>query len=72
MGFPLIHNVPRLSSYGYYYEGNDFDGAAVKMEQAVGAHNAVQYKAHAEQLAQQFSINNPANIEGWRTLVTVK
>ena len=72
MGFPLIHNVPRLSSYGYYYEGNDFDAAAAKMEQVVAAHNPTQYKAHAEQLAHQFSIHNPANVEGWRRLVTVK
>ena len=69
MGFPLIHNVPRLSSYGYYYEGNDFDGAAAKMEQAVTRHNPAIYQAHAEQLTEQFSIYNPANIEGWRALV---
>jgi len=72
MGFPLIHNVPRLSSYGYYYEGNDFDAAAVKIEQAATAHNPAQYKAHAEQLTYQFSIHNPTNMEGWRRLVTVK
>jgi hypothetical protein len=69
MGFPLIHNVPRLSSFGYYYEGNDFDGAAAKMEQVVRSHNPAAYKAHAEQLTAQFSISNPANIEGWRRLV---
>lgn len=72
MGFPLIHNVPRLSSYGYYYEGNDFDAAAAKMEQAATTHNPAQYKVHAEQLTYQFSIHNPANIEGWRQLVMVK
>ena len=72
MGFPLIHNVPRLSSFGYYYEGNDFDGAAAKMEQVVRSHNPAAYKAHAEQLTAQFSITNPANIEGWRQLVSGK
>jgi hypothetical protein len=72
MGFPLIHNVPRLSSYGYYYEGNDFDAAAAKIKQAATAHNPTQYKAHAEQLTYQFSIHNPANIAGWRRLVTEK
>jgi len=69
MGFPLIHNVPRLSSYGYYYEGNDFDRAAAKMEQVVAAHNPAVYKTQAEQLEWQFSIHNPANINGWRQLV---
>jgi capsular polysaccharide biosynthesis protein len=70
MGFPLIHNVPRLSSYGYYYEGNDFDGAAARIEQIAANHNPAMYQAHAEQLAWQFSIHNPANREGWRQLVT--
>ena len=70
MGFPLIHNVPRFSSYGYYYEGNDFDAAAAKIEQIVASHNPAQYRSHAEQLTSQFSIYNPENIRGWRALVS--
>jgi hypothetical protein len=72
MGFPLIHNVPRFSSYGYYYEGNNFDAAAEKIEQIVASHNPAQYRTHAEQLTSQFSIHNPENIRGWRQLVTSK
>jgi hypothetical protein len=70
MGFPLIHNVPRFSAYGYYYEGNNFDAAAAKIEQVVAAHNPAQYKLHAEQLAAQFSIYNPENVKGWWNLVS--
>jgi hypothetical protein len=69
MGFPLIHNVPRLATYGYYYPGNDFDAAAKQIERVVSSHNDAVYKTQAEQLEWQFSIHNPVNIAGWRTLV---
>lgn len=72
LGFPLVHNVPRFASYGYYYKANDFEGASNQIETIVKSHNAETYKAHAEQLTWQFSIHNPANLEGWKALVEKK
>ena len=71
LGFPLIHNVPRFSSYGYYYPENDFDTAAAQIERVVTAHeaNKESYTAHAKQIAWELGIYNPKNLEGWRTLV---
>jgi hypothetical protein len=70
MGFPLIHNVPRFKEYGYYYDENNFDAAALQIEKVVASHEANKeiYRAHAKQLIWQFSIYNPVNIEGWRKI----
>ena len=74
LGYPLIHNVTRLKDYGYYYDANDFDGAAAMIETIVDTHekNKESYKAHAKQLTWQFSIYNPANIEEWRKIAFEK
>lgn len=74
MGFPVVHNIKRFKDYGYYYDGNDFDGAADQMDKIVRYHaeNKVAYAAQIKQLTWQFSINNPVNIEGWRDLLFTK
>jgi hypothetical protein len=74
LGFPLVHNVERLKGFGYYYEGNDFDGACAQIEQVVRSHegNKEIYKAQGKQLAWNFSIYNPANSEEWRKLAFEK
>ena len=74
MGFPVVHNVARFKSYGYYYEGNDFDAAAAQIEVIVAHHekNREAYKAHAKQLTWAFSPYNPENAEAWRSLVLEK
>ena len=74
MGYPVVHNVPRFKEYGYYYEENDFDGAADHIERIVEHHdkNVEAYKAHAKQLAWRFSPYNPENAEAWRRLVLEK
>jgi hypothetical protein len=71
LGYPCVHNVETLKAYGYYYEGNSFDGAAAQIEKIVEHHekNAAAYKAHAKQLAWSFSPFNPANMEGWKRLL---
>lgn len=70
LGFPLIHNVPRFKEYAYYYDGNDFDAAESHIEHVVQNHDRHKevYRAHAKQLAWQFSIYNPENIAAWRRL----
>lgn len=72
MGFPVVHNVPQFKQYGYYYDGNDFLGAATQIEQIVANHerNKEAYAAHAKQLAWRFSIYNPENANAWKKLVT--
>ena len=74
MGYPVVHNVPRFKTYGYYYEMNDFDAAAAQVEKIVEHHdkNTEAYKAHAKQLAWRFSPYNPENAEAWRRLVLEK
>jgi len=74
LGFPLIHNVPRFKSYGYYYEGNDFDAGALQIEQVTKIHSASKssYETQAKQLAWQFSASNPKNLEAWRDLAHPK
>jgi hypothetical protein len=71
MGFPVVHNVPRFKSYGYYYGENDFDAGAAAIESIVENHEArkMAYAAHAKQLSWQFSIYNPANASAWKELV---
>lgn len=74
LGYPLIHNVPRFKDYGYYYNENDFDGAAALIETIVTTHekNKEAYKAHAKQLSWLFSIYNPANVEVWKKIAFEK
>jgi hypothetical protein len=71
MGFPVVHNIERFKDYGYYYNANDFDGAAKMIDNVVKYHkdNAVAYAAQIKQLTWQFSINNPVNVEEWKKLL---
>jgi glycosyltransferase involved in cell wall biosynthesis len=66
--------VPQFKDYGYYYDANNFDMAAEKIEQIVEHHgsNVETYKTMIEQLAWRFSIYNPENIDAWRKLAFEK
>jgi hypothetical protein len=70
MGFPVVHNVPLFKSYGYYYEGNDFYGAAaaINLVTRTHQHNLASYETKAKQLAYNFSIHNPENMKAWKEL----
>lgn len=74
LGFPLVHNVERFKDYGYYYDGNDFYGAAGAIETIVKRHNdnLETYAAKAAQLGWSFSIRNPKNIKAWEELAFTK
>ena len=74
MGFPVVHNIKRFKEYGYYYDTHDFDGGADQIERIIKYHNSnkVAYTAQVKQLTWNFSINNPANIEGWKELLFVR
>jgi hypothetical protein len=74
MGFPVIHNVPRFKTYGYYYNDADFTAAADQIIAIIDHHdkNIETYRAHARQLAWNFSPYNPTNVEGWRRLIYEK
>ena len=71
MGFPVVHNIPRFKKYGYYYEGNDFDGAATQIDHIIRFHkeNKQMYMSQFKQLLWQFSIHNPANTTIWKELL---
>jgi hypothetical protein len=74
MGFPVVHNIKRFKDYGYYYDTNDFDGGADMIDRIIKYHssNKVAYAAQVKQLTWNFSINNPANLEGWNDLLFKK
>ena len=74
MGFPVVHNIKRFKDYGYYYDGNDFDGGADQIDRIIKHHvsNKVTYAAQVKQLTWNFSIHNPANLEGWNDLLFKK
>jgi hypothetical protein len=74
MGFPVIHNVPLFKEFSYYYEGNDFDAAAVQIQAIIEHHdaNVETHRGHARQLAWRFSPYNPENISGWLKLILEK
>jgi hypothetical protein len=74
MGFPLIHNCPQFSTYGYYYPENDVLAGAEAIETAIDHHDTHKEAcaAQALQLAWTFSPHNPANIEAWRKLAFEK
>lgn len=74
MGFPVIHNISRFKTYGYYYDSNDFMEAADRITEIVETHakNVESYAAHAEQLTWRFSIYNPENMAEWRRLAFEK
>jgi hypothetical protein len=72
LGFPVVHNVSRFAKCGYYYPGNDFDQAANQIETIVKSFGQQKETINAQirQIAWDFSIYNPANLEAWRKLVT--
>ena len=71
MGFPVIHNFPRLRSYGYYYDGDDISAGLDQIDKITSKHGSrtETYKALTKQLMWNFSINNPANIKGWVDII---
>jgi len=71
MGFPVIHNFPRFSEYGYYYdEDNIAEGVAqIDLVAEKHANRGEVYKALIKQLCWTFSIYNPDNIKGWVDIV---
>jgi hypothetical protein len=70
MGFPVLHNISRFREYGYYYDTNDFVGAAETIDRIIETHgsNIEAYNGHAKQLTWRFSIHNPANAAAWKEL----
>jgi len=71
MGFPVIHNFPRLSKYGYYYEGDSIKQGLTQIDLVTEKHGTrgETYKALMKQLSWNFSIYNPNNIKGWIDLI---
>ena len=71
MGFPVIHNFPRFSKFGYYYTGDSIKEGLGAIDQVVEKHGerTEVYKALNKQLFWNFSIYNPANIKGWTSII---
>ena len=70
-GFPVLHNSPTWSSYGYSYEDADLCEAAKQIE-ALRCHHAERmetYKAHAAALAWRHSPYNPDIQAAWEKLI---
>jgi hypothetical protein len=72
-GFPIVHNSGSWGSFGYYYEGNDLEGAANQIEIAWSQHaeRLETYKAHSQALSWRYSPYNPDVHRAWEALLKV-
>jgi hypothetical protein len=70
-GFPVLHNSPTWSEYGYYYEGANLDTGAQAIQSVLDSHAEREetYAAHAATLSWRHSPYNPENQAIWRELL---
>jgi len=70
-GFPVIHNSASWKAYGYYYDGNDIEGASQQIEDAWQNHSEKleAYKSHSQALSWSHSPYNPDVQKAWDKLL---
>jgi hypothetical protein len=73
-GFPVLHNSPSWSNYGYYYRGADLATGAERLTQVLDRHVERQetYKAHAIAIAWRHSPYNPEIQAAWKAILDEK
>jgi len=70
-GFPVLHNSPSWSAFGYYYAGSSISDGVKRLEEAVShAERKETYRAHAQTLAWRYSPYNPATQIAWKRLLS--
>ena len=71
LGFPLIHNSPTLSDYGYYYDGFNVSLGANQIHNAILNHADCleSYKNDNQVLFSKYSPFNLNNIKGYEFLL---
>ena len=73
-GFPLVHNCGTWGEFGYYYEGNNIELGAQRLEMAYRGHaeKLEAYRAHAQVLAWRHSPYNPDNHAAWERMLRAR
>ncbi len=69
---PVVHNSEFMKEMGYYYKGAAVHDAAAQLSKALrheDRQDLDEYNARCDATVYQYSIDNPANIEGYRTLI---
>lgn len=68
---PLIHNSDDIKEYGYYYPDLDIDKGSEQLQDVFNQHakNIETYESQCKECIYKFSIDNPDNILGYKTLL---
>ena len=69
---PIVHNSEFMKEMGYYYRGAAVHDAAAQLSKALrheDRHDLDDYNALCDEVVHRYSIDDPANIEGYRTLI---
>jgi hypothetical protein len=71
LGYPVLHNAWMCKDVGYYYEGNDVQQAASKLEWILTNHDNTRnaYRDQNDKALFRFSIDNPKILEVYDTLI---
>jgi len=70
-GFPVLHNSPSWSAFGYYYTGSSVASGVKRLQEtATHAERKETYRAHAHTIAWRYSPYNPAVQAAWKRLLT--
>jgi hypothetical protein len=69
--FPVLHNSPSWSKYGYYYKGADLAEGSKVLTEVITRHGErlETYKAHAAALAWRHSPYNPSVQAAWKEIL---
>lgn len=69
---PIVHNSEFMQEMGYYYKGAAVHDAAAQLSKALrheDRQDLDEYNARCDSTVYRYSIHNPANMEGYRTLI---
>jgi hypothetical protein len=66
-GVPLVHNASYVKDLGFYYEGQDTQGAIKYLEEAktIGE----EYKIKSRKVISKYLFDHPDNVEGYKKLI---
>jgi hypothetical protein len=71
LGFPVVHNSEFFKSAGYFYPEIDVNAGVEQLKLAIENHedNLEEQLEASDELLYKYSIDNPANIKGYRELI---
>lgn len=71
LGYPVVHNSEFFKSAGYFYPEIDVNAGVEQLKLAIENHedNLEEQLEASDELLYKYSIDNPANIKGYRELI---